>query len=69
MLGHFGMIPLINHDSRVRSQWGRDQIYPDSWNILVIYWLNPQLYNIKNCIVFPFHEQLHKIIYDIMVLW
>ena len=23
MLGHFGMIPLINHDSRLRSQWRR----------------------------------------------
>ena len=23
MLGHFGMIPLINHDSRLRSQWVR----------------------------------------------
>ena len=23
------MIPLIDHDSRARSQWGRDEIYPD----------------------------------------
>jgi hypothetical protein len=25
MLGHWGMIPLTNHDARVRAQWGRDQ--------------------------------------------
>ena len=30
------MISLTNHDSRARSQWGRDEIYPDeiyiSWD-------------------------------------
>ena len=32
MLGHFGMIPLINHDfSFGRTGSGRDEIYPDYW--------------------------------------
>ena len=31
------MISLINHDSRARSQWGRDEIYPDKY----IYITNP----------------------------
>ena len=32
LLGHFGMIPLINHDSSEGEQWGRSEvviIYPD----------------------------------------
>jgi len=29
MLGHFGMIPLVNHDSSDGEQWGGDQIYPE----------------------------------------
>jgi hypothetical protein len=30
MLGHFEMIPLINHDfSFGRTGFGRDEIYPD----------------------------------------
>ena len=27
--------PNPNHDSRARSQWGRDEIYPDPWCLLV----------------------------------
>ena len=30
------MISLINHDSRLRSQWGRDQIYPDGNHHIII---------------------------------
>ena len=30
-----GMIPLINHDSRARSHWGRDEICPDIWFIYI----------------------------------
>ena len=36
MLGHFGMIsPNIYHDFQGSGeQWGRDEIYPDWWQIL-----------------------------------
>ena len=37
MLGHFGMIPLINHDSRLRSQWVRYNL-PRSHSFIV--WKN-----------------------------
>ena len=33
MLGHFGMIPLVNHDSSEGDQWGR-------WNLPSLYVAN-----------------------------
>ena len=32
--------PKINHDSRVWSQWGRDEIYQDGWSSCQMFHLN-----------------------------